>query len=59
MSLSMRRDVREALVPGWWVVLDAMGQEGRRLAGESMDSSGRVLLAGLVRDWGRFGKWKG
>jgi hypothetical protein len=59
MSLAMKQEIREALVPGWYAIFDIMTVEGRRALGEGLDASGRAVLAGLVRDWVRFGKWNG
>jgi nucleolar pre-ribosomal-associated protein 2 len=59
MGLKMHPEVREKLVQGVYAVFDTTTQEGRRVLGEGMDASGRAVLGGLVRDWMRFGKWKG
>jgi hypothetical protein len=34
MSLSVKQEVREALVPGWYAIFDTMTVEGRRALGE-------------------------
>jgi nucleolar pre-ribosomal-associated protein 2 len=59
LSLSMKQDVREALVPGWYAIFDTMTVESRKALGESLDASGRAILSELVKDWLRFGKWNG
>ncbi|KAI9742252.1 MAG: hypothetical protein M1818_004152 [Claussenomyces sp. TS43310] len=59
MGLKMSPDIRERLVPGIYAIFDTTTLEGRRVLGESMDVSGRAVLGNLVRDWQRFGKWKG
>jgi hypothetical protein len=59
MSLSMNLGIREALTPGWYAIFDTMTVDARRALGEGLDASGRAVLAGLVKDWLRFGKWNG
>ncbi len=46
-------------MPGIYAIFDIMSLEQRRVLGEGLDASGRAVLGGLVRDWVRFGKWKG
>jgi nucleolar pre-ribosomal-associated protein 2 len=58
-GVRMDAEVREKLVPGWWAIFDVMSVEERKLLGEEMDRSGRDVLLGLVREWMKFGKWKG
>jgi nucleolar pre-ribosomal-associated protein 2 len=55
----MKPDIRTALVPGVYAILGTLDREGRRTLGESLDGAGRAVLSELVRDWVRFGKWKG
>ncbi len=59
MSLRMKQEIREALVPGWYAIFDTMTVEGRKALGESLDAGGRAILSSLVKDWLRFGKWNG
>lgn len=59
MGVRMETGVREKVKPGWWACFDAMGTEGRKVMGESMDRAGRDVLRGLVEEWVKFGKWKG
>lgn len=58
-GLKMDSQVREELVRGVWAVFDVMSVEGRRVLGESLDASGRAVLSEMIKDWTRFGKWKG
>jgi hypothetical protein len=59
MSLSMNSGVRNELTPGWYAIFDTMTGDARKALGESLDANGRAVLAGLVKDWVRFGKWNG
>jgi nucleolar pre-ribosomal-associated protein 2 len=59
LEMKMSTEVREKMVPGLYAIFDTTTTESRRVLGESLDSSGRAVLGGLVRDYLRFGKWKG
>lgn len=59
MSVRIAPEVRAALVPGVRAILDTMTMEGRRVLGESLDTSGRRILSDLIKDWMRFGRWTG
>ncbi len=59
MGVRMDTAVREKVKQGWWACFDAMGVEGRKVMGESMDRAGRDVLRSLVEEWVKFGKWKG
>jgi len=59
MRLKMSPEIREKLIPGIYAIFDIMNVEGRKVLGESLDAAGRAILVDLVRDWSRFGRWKG
>jgi nucleolar pre-ribosomal-associated protein 2 len=59
VNLQMKTDVRQALVPAVYAIFDIMGKEERRALGEGMDAGGRAVLSIMIRDWARWGKWKG
>lgn len=59
MSLCMNSATKNELMPGWYAIFDTMTVDSRKALGESLDASGRAVLAGLVKDWLRFGKWNG
>lgn len=56
---SVPRDVREALLPGVYSVLDITTQEGYRIVNEAVDGSGRAIFRELYKQYRRFGKWSG
>jgi nucleolar pre-ribosomal-associated protein 2 len=49
--------VKEKLLPGMYVILDAMSRELMRSMNADMDPSSRALFRGLYDDWVRYGKW--
>jgi hypothetical protein len=59
ISERMKAEVRRELMPGVYAILDCAGKKGRRVLGEVLDGPGRALLSELIRDWSRFGEWKG
>jgi nucleolar pre-ribosomal-associated protein 2 len=59
LEMRMESSLREKLVPGIYAVFDTTSIESRRAIGSRLDSSQRAVFGGLVRDYLRFGKWKG
>lgn len=59
MALQMKAEVRSELTPGIYAILDCAGKKGRRFLAEGLDGPGRALLSELIKDWSRFGEWKG
>ena len=59
MSLRMAPEAREALTPAVYAIFDTMSKDERVALGEGMDAAGRAVLGTMVRDWTRWGKWKG
>ena len=51
-------DVKAALTPGLYAVLDVLSIESMRTLNAAMDASGRAIFKGLYDDYRRFGKWK-
>ena len=52
-------EVKDALVPGLYVVLDGMGAEVMRAMNARLDASQKAIWRALYDDWMRFGKWNG
>lgn len=50
-------EVKQALMPGIYALLDSMSQETRRMVNAAMDSSGRAMFRDLWADYTRFRKW--
>ena len=50
-------DVKAALMPGLYAVLDVMGRDVMRGMNAAMDSSQRAIFKGLYDDYLRFGRW--
>ena len=51
--------VRTALLPGLYAVLDAMTQEILRTVNSALSSSGRAIFKMLYDDYRKFGSWNG
>ena len=50
-------DVKAALMPGLYAVLDVMSRDLMRAMNAAMDSSSRAIFKGLYDDYQNFGKW--
>ncbi|KAF3482562.1 uncharacterized protein GIQ15_05321 [Arthroderma uncinatum] len=50
-------EMKAALMPGMYVVLDVMSQSTMRAMNAGMDSSSRAVFKTLYDDYVRFGKW--
>ncbi|OAT00194.1 uncharacterized protein BDCG_02135 [Blastomyces dermatitidis ER-3] len=50
-------EMKAALIPGFYSVLDAMSKETMRGMNAAMDSSSRAVFKSLYEDYVRFGKW--
>ncbi|KAF4636308.1 hypothetical protein G7Y89_g1788 [Cudoniella acicularis] len=59
LEMRMAPEVREKMIPGLYAIFDGTSVEMRRMIGESLDASGRAVFGTLLRDYLRFGKWKG
>ncbi len=59
LEMRMESSVREKLVPGLYAIFDTTTMEGRRLIGARLDASQRAVFGVLIKDYLRFGKWKG
>ncbi|KAK7751604.1 hypothetical protein SLS62_006429 [Diatrype stigma] len=53
------RDVRKALEPGVYAILDVTPQGGRRVLNESLDVNGRALFRQMYGEYRKFGRWSG
>jgi len=59
LEYPVTHEVRAALEPGIYSILDITTQDGLRLMNDAMDPSGRVILKELYRQYQKFGKWSG
>ncbi|KAL1875257.1 hypothetical protein Daus18300_003328 [Diaporthe australafricana] len=59
LERAVPRDVRAALDPGVYSVLDITAPEGRRVINEAVDASGRAIFRDMYKQYVRFGKWNG
>jgi nucleolar pre-ribosomal-associated protein 2 len=50
-------EVKAALMPGLYAILDAMTRNGMQAMNAAMDSSSRAIFKSLYSDYMRFGKW--
>jgi hypothetical protein len=50
-------EVKAALMPGLYTVLDVMSRDLMRGMNAAMDSSSRAIFKGLYEDYQRFGRW--
>jgi hypothetical protein len=50
-------EVKAALMPGLYAVLDVMSRDLMRGMNAAMDSSSRAIFKGLYEDYQRFGRW--
>lgn len=55
MNVRMETGVREALMPGWFAVLETMNEGGRDAMRGEMDSGGRAVFGGIFDEWRRVG----
>ncbi|XXG96525.1 hypothetical protein Hte_002808 [Hypoxylon texense] len=58
-TATVARDVRKALEPGIYSVLDVTPQGCRRVLNESLDANGRAVFKSMFADYKKFGKWSG
>ncbi|KAF9884152.1 hypothetical protein FE257_002273 [Aspergillus nanangensis] len=54
---SLAPQVKAAIMPGLYSVLDVMSRETMRALNAGLDVSGRAVFKGLYDDYVRFGKW--
>lgn len=59
LSGHVSRDVRQALKPAIYSVLNITTEAGRRTLNESLDAEGRAIFRETYSDYRRFGKWTG
>ncbi|KAL4950681.1 Urb2/Npa2 family-domain-containing protein [Aspergillus filifer] len=54
---ALHPDVKAALMPGLYSVLDVMSRDTMRAMNAGLDISGRAMFKGLYDDYMKFGKW--
>ncbi|KAI0014155.1 Urb2/Npa2 family-domain-containing protein [Xylariaceae sp. FL0662B] len=59
LEVNVPRDIRKALEPGIYSILDITPQGCRRILNESLDANGRVVFRQMFADYKKFGKWTG
>ncbi|OTA81752.1 hypothetical protein M434DRAFT_401277 [Hypoxylon sp. CO27-5] len=59
LEVTVPRDVRKALEPGVYSILDITPQGCRRVLNESLDANGRAIFRQMFADYKKFGKWSG
>jgi nucleolar pre-ribosomal-associated protein 2 len=51
----LTHEMKAALEPGIYAVLNVMTKEGMRTMNAALDESGRAVWKGLYEEWRRFG----
>ncbi|KAI0386200.1 Urb2/Npa2 family-domain-containing protein [Hypomontagnella monticulosa] len=59
LEVTVSRDIRKALEPGVYSILDITPQGCRRILNESLDANGRAIFRQMFADYKKFGKWTG
>ncbi|KAI1801596.1 Urb2/Npa2 family-domain-containing protein [Daldinia bambusicola] len=59
LEVKVPRNIRKALEPGVYSVLDITPQGCRRVLNESLDANGRAIFREMFADYKKFGKWTG
>lgn len=59
LEVNVPRDIRKALEPGVYSVLDITPQGCRRVLNESLDANGRAIFREMFANYKKFGKWTG
>ncbi|KAI1479040.1 Urb2/Npa2 family-domain-containing protein [Daldinia eschscholtzii] len=59
LEVKVPRDIRKALEPGVYSVLDITPQGCRRVLNESLDANGRAIFRDMFANYKKFGKWTG
>ncbi|KAI1412897.1 Urb2/Npa2 family-domain-containing protein [Hypoxylon sp. FL1857] len=59
LEVTVPRDIRKALEPGVYSILDITPQGCRRVLNESLDANGRAIFRQMFADYKKFGKWSG
>ncbi|KAI2470588.1 Urb2/Npa2 family-domain-containing protein [Annulohypoxylon bovei var. microspora] len=59
LETTIPREVRKALEPGVYSILDITPQGCRRVLNESLDANGRAIFRQMFADYKKFGKWSG
>jgi nucleolar pre-ribosomal-associated protein 2 len=59
LEQNVPHNVREALEPSVFAILDITSPEGRRIMNDALDGSGRAIMKELYKQYLKFGKWSG
>ncbi|KAI1659654.1 Urb2/Npa2 family-domain-containing protein [Daldinia decipiens] len=59
LEVNVPRDIRKALKPGVYSLLDITPQGCRRVLNESLDANGRAVFREMFANYKKFGKWTG
>ncbi|KAI8966197.1 Urb2/Npa2 family-domain-containing protein [Daldinia sp. FL1419] len=59
LEMTVPRDIRKALEPGVYSILDITPQGCRRVLNESLDANGRAVFREMFANYKKFGKWTG
>jgi nucleolar pre-ribosomal-associated protein 2 len=59
LEMKMLPEVRKNMAPGLYAIFDTTTPEMRSMIGDGLDSSGRAVFGMLLKDYQKFGKWKG
>ncbi|KAI1632110.1 Urb2/Npa2 family-domain-containing protein [Biscogniauxia mediterranea] len=58
-TANVSREVRQALQPGVFAVLDITPEGRRRVLNESLDAGGRAVFRQMFAEYKKFGRWSG
>jgi len=59
LEQNVPHEVREALEPGVFAILDITTPAVRRIMNDALDASGRAIMKELYKQYLKFGKWSG
>jgi nucleolar pre-ribosomal-associated protein 2 len=57
LGARLEPELKSALLPGLYAILDAMTVEGRQVLNAELDAEGRAVWRVLYAEWNRFGRW--
>ncbi|OTB08463.1 hypothetical protein M426DRAFT_184302 [Hypoxylon sp. CI-4A] len=59
LEVAVPRDIKKALEPGAYSILDITSEGLRKVLNESLDANGRAIFRQMFADYKKFGKWSG
>lgn len=59
LEMDVSREMREALEPAMFSILDVTPADVRRILNDAMDASGRAILRDTFKRYVQFGRWSG